>query len=162
MHWEGQLRASHLILGVEPFYSTWQPFRQALLVDSPLLSYIDVRHANFLPLRLIVGEAKELGKRYTCSDELAPLRDEFAEHVSRHLRELAHEAIHEVPVQELAHPEDPVELEAPVEEAEQFAIDVTDLSATDSFPHEDMVTRKTTTIDCFVPGARQATHPPPS
>ena len=141
IHWDGQLRASHLILGVEPVYSTWQPFRQALLVDSPLLSYIDIRHANFIPPRLTVGEAKELGKRYTCSDELAPLRDEFTEHVSRHLREFAHEAIHEVPVQEPAHPEDPVEFKAPVVEAEQFVIG---LLATDSFPYEDMVTRKTT------------------
>ena len=72
-HWDGQLRASHLILGVEPVYSTWQPFRQALLVDSPLLSYIDVRHANFLPPTLTIGEAKDLGKHYTYSDELAPL-----------------------------------------------------------------------------------------
>ena len=42
VHWDGQLQASHLILGVDSIYSTWQPFRQALLVDSPLLSYIDV------------------------------------------------------------------------------------------------------------------------
>ena len=85
VHWDGQLRASHLILGVELVYSTWQPFGQALLVDSPLFSYIDVRHANFLPSRFMVGEARELGRRYTCSDELAPLRDESAERVSRRL-----------------------------------------------------------------------------
>ena len=95
-----------------------------------------------------------MGKRYTCSDELAPLRNESKERVSRCLRELAHKAIHEVPVQESAHPKDPVEPEALVEEAEQFAIDVTDLSATNSFPCEDMVTRKTMTIDRFVPGAQ--------
>ena len=83
VHWDGQLRASHLILGVEPVYSTWQPFRQALLVDSPLLSYIDVWHANFLQPRLTIGEARDLGRRYTCSDELTPLRDESAECVSR-------------------------------------------------------------------------------
>ena len=87
------------------------------------------------------------------------MRDESVEHVSRRLRELAHKAIHEVPVQESAHPEDPVELEAPVVEAEQF---VTDLPATDSFPREDMVTRKTMSIDCFISGAWQATQPPPS
>ncbi|KAK9987703.1 hypothetical protein SO802_027942 [Lithocarpus litseifolius] len=79
VHWDGQLRASHLILGVEPVYSTWQTFSQALLVDSPLLSYIDVRHSNFLPSSLTVGEARELGPRYTCSDELPPLRDDSAE-----------------------------------------------------------------------------------
>ena len=85
VHWDGQLRASHLILGVEPVYFTWQPFGQALLVDSPLLSYIDVRHANFLPPWFTVGEARDLGWQYTCSDELAPLRDELTERVSRRL-----------------------------------------------------------------------------
>ena len=83
VHWDEQLQASHLILGLEPVYSTWQAFRQALLVDSPLLSYIDVRHANFLPPRLTVGEAHDLGPRYTCSDKLAPIRDESAKCVSR-------------------------------------------------------------------------------
>ena len=61
MNFNGQLRASHLILGCTPVYSTWQLFRQALLVDSPLLSYIDVRHPNFLPSDLTVGEARDLG-----------------------------------------------------------------------------------------------------
>ena len=148
-----------MILGVESVYSTWQSFRQTLLVDSLFLSYIDVMHANFLPPRLTIGEARELGKRYTYSDELAPLQDEFVERVSWRLRELAHKAIHEVLVQDSAHPKDLVELEAPVVEAEQF---VTDLPATDSFPREDMVTRKTMSIDCFISGAWQATQPPPS
>ena len=93
VHWDGQLRASHLILGVDPVYSTWQSFNKALLVDSPLLSYIDVRHVNFLPPKFIVGEARDLGRRYTCLDELAPIRDESAELASRRLRERAYEAI---------------------------------------------------------------------
>ena len=93
VHWDGQLRASHLILGVDPVYSTWQPFCQALLVDSLLLSYIDVWHPNFLPPSIIVGEAHDLGPWYTCSDELAPMRDKSAEIASRLLRELAHEAV---------------------------------------------------------------------
>ena len=61
VHWDGQLGASNLILGLEPVFSTWQAFGQALLVDSPLLSYIDVQHANFLPPRLTVGKARDLG-----------------------------------------------------------------------------------------------------
>ena len=93
VHWDGQLRASHLILGVESVYSTWQNFKQALLVDNPLLSYINVRYTNFLLPTLTTGEARDFGRRFTCSDELAPLRDEFAERVSRRLRELAHEAV---------------------------------------------------------------------
>ena len=91
VHWDRQLRASHLILGLELVYSTWQAFEQALLIDSPLLSYIDVRHANFLLPRLTVGEARDLGPCYTCSDELAPIRDEFAKRVSHRCRELAHQ-----------------------------------------------------------------------
>ena len=93
MHWDGQLWASHLILGVEPVYSTWQNFKQAFLVDIPLLSYIDVRYTSFLPPKLTTGEVREFGRRFTYSDELAPLRDESAERVSQRLRELAHEAI---------------------------------------------------------------------
>ena len=76
-------------------------------------------------------------------------------HVSWRLRELVHKAIHEDPVQ----PEDPAELEAPTVEAEQFIIN---LPTIDSFPREDMVTRKTLTIDRFVPGVWQVAQPPPS
>ena len=84
---------SHLILGLEPVYSIWKVFGKALLVDSPLLSYIDIWHANFLPLKLTVGEAHDLGPRYTYSDELAPIRDESAKRVSHHCRELAHQQV---------------------------------------------------------------------
>ena len=56
VHWDGQLQVSHLILRLEPMYSTWQAFGQALLVDNPHLSYIGVQHVNFLPPKLIVGE----------------------------------------------------------------------------------------------------------
>ena len=83
MNSDGQFRASHLILGYTPVYTIWQPFRPALLVDSPLLSYIDVRHANFLPPQLTIGEAHDLGPRYTASDELVPVRDASAELVSQ-------------------------------------------------------------------------------
>ena len=146
VHWDGQLRAPHLILGVEPVYSTWQSFKQELLVDSPLLSYIDVRYVNFLP-----------PKRYTCSDELAPLRDKSAERVSRCLRELAHEAIQqEAPIQEQAQPKNPVV------EPEHPALETTILSAADTHPNENMMAKKVMTIDCFVPGAQQPTQPPPS
>ena len=114
VHWHGQLRASHLILRVEPVYSTWQPFKQALLVNNPLLSYIDVQHANFLSPKFTAGEARELDWQYTCSDKLAPLRDESVERVSQHLRELAHVPVEEkAPVQEEpTQPEEPDELEA--------------------------------------------------
>ena len=38
VNFDGQLWASHLILGCTPIYKTWQPFSQALLVDSPWLN----------------------------------------------------------------------------------------------------------------------------
>ena len=112
-----------------------------MLVENPLLSYIDVRHASFLSPKLTVGEARKLGKRYTYSNEIAPLRDESEERMSRHLRELTHKPVQEeVPVQEPTQPEDPVEPEAPVEEAEHLVVDVADLSNTEPFLDEDMVT----------------------
>ena len=82
MHTDEQLRASHLILRVELVYSTWQAFNQALLVDSPFLSYIDVWHTNFLPSSLTTSEARELGPCYTTVKDLALMRDESAERVS--------------------------------------------------------------------------------
>ena len=91
-------------------YSTWQVFGQALLVDNPLLSYIDVRHANFLPPRLTIGEARDLGPCYTYLNELAPIRDESVERVSRRRREQAHMLVEqEAPLQ----PETQAKPEAP-------------------------------------------------
>ena len=157
VHWDGQLWASHLILGVEPVYSTWQPFKQALLVDSPLLSYIDVRYVNFLPPTLTTGEAREFGRRFTCSDELAPLRDESAERVSQRFRDIAHEAIHqEDQVQEQPSPENPAA------EPQQQVIEAAALLAEAIQPRGRMVSRKVMTIERFVPGARQPNQPPPS
>ena len=85
IHTDEQLKASHLILGCTPVYKTWQPFNQALSVDIPLLSYIDVWHANFLPPppSLTTNEARDLGPRYTTVEDLASIRDESAERVSK-------------------------------------------------------------------------------
>ena len=94
VHSDGKLQVSHLILGIDPVYTTWQNFSQALLVDSPLLLYIDVRHANLLPPSLMVGEARDLGLRYTTADSLAPIRDALVDLVSQSCR------VH-IPVEEL-------------------------------------------------------------
>lgn len=67
VNFDEQLWVSHLILGYTLVYTTWWP---ALLVDNPLLSYIDVRHASFLPPQLTVGEARDLGPRYTTADSI--------------------------------------------------------------------------------------------
>ena len=58
--------------------------------------------------------------------------------------------------------DEPVEPEAPIEKAEQFVVDITDLSDTKPLLSEDMVTRRAMTINRFVPGARQAVQQPPS
>ena len=123
-------------------YSTWQAFGQVLLVDIPLLSYIDVWHANFLPPRLTVGEARDLSPRYTCSDELAPIRDESAEHVSRRRRELVHQQV------EHGNPP-PAEPEAPAQE-EKAATESIHSSGAES----NMVTRRVMSISRFVPHAQ--------
>ena len=47
-------------------------------MDSPLLSYIDVRHPNFLPPNLTVGEAWGLGPQLVRAYSLVPVRDEYA------------------------------------------------------------------------------------
>ena len=122
-------------------YSTWQAFGQALLVDSPFLSYIDVRHANFLPSRLMVGEARDLGPRYTCSDELAPIRDESTKRVSRRRRELAHQQV------EQGNPP-PAEPKVLVQEEEAAAESVHSSGA-----ESEMVTRRVMSISHFMPGA---------
>ena len=157
VHWDGQLRASHLILGVEPVYSTWQAFKQALIVDSPLLSYIDVRYVNFLPPKHTTGEAREFGRRFTCADELAPLRDESAEQASRRLREIAHEAIQqEGQAQEQPIPENPAAV------PQQQVTEVAALLAEAIQPSGRMVSRKVMTIERFMPSARQPNQPPTS
>ena len=45
---------------------------------SPLLSYIDVKHPNFLPLNLTVGEAWDLGPQLVRAYSLVHVRDEYA------------------------------------------------------------------------------------
>ena len=107
---------------------------------------------NFLPPNLTVGEARDIGPRYTCLDELAPIRDESAEVASRYLRERAHEAVQREVV--------PVEPEAPTQEAEQEAIESSDSSRTQSVPKE-MVTHRTLTVSRFIPDASQTVQQQP-
>ena len=122
VHTDRQLHASHFILGCVPMYKTWQPFSQDLLLDNPLLSYIDVRHANFLPPNLISSEARDLGLRYITAEDLAPIRDESAERVSRNRQE-------HVPIEEQVDPVPP---------AKQEAVEVN--------PDAEMVTRRKMTV----------------
>ena len=61
----------------------WQPFGQALLVGSPLLSYIDIRHPNFLPPNLTVGEARDFGPQIVRAESLVPVKDDTTNLVSQ-------------------------------------------------------------------------------
>ena len=75
MHFDGQLRASHLILSCVPSYTSYQDPRSTLTVGSPLMSHIDIRLPRFLPRGLTVGEAQERGPRFIREDSLMPTRD---------------------------------------------------------------------------------------
>lgn len=116
-------------------YSIWQSFSHALLVDSPFLSYIDVWHANFLPPFLTVGEAWDLGPRYTTAEDLEPVRDESAKRISRSRK------VH-IPVEKPKAQARTTEPE--VAEADQDA---------------KMVSRQKITVDQFLPGTRPTTQP---
>ena len=117
--------------------SFWKPFSQAISLDSPLLSYIDVRHANFLPPSLTTGEAQDLGPRYITTKDLAPLRDELVERVSRALKEQGHVLIEENEGQVQAAP---AQAAKPREEEED--------------QDKAMVTRRKMTIDRFLLSAQ--------
>ena len=85
-------------------------------MDNPLLSYIDVKHANFLSPFLIVGKAPDLGPIYTTIEDRALVWDESTEHISQ-----SHK-VH-VPVEVLNAPAQVVEPRAA--EADQDAAMVT-------------------------------------
>ena len=61
VHYDGQLRASHLILGCVPSYTSYQDSSSALIVGSPLLSYLDIRLQGFLPKGLTTSEVRHWG-----------------------------------------------------------------------------------------------------
>ena len=75
VHFDGQLQAFHLILSCTPVYISYQPAGQALTVGSPLLSYIDIRHRDFFPPRLTIGEAQDLDPRLIRVGSLVPASD---------------------------------------------------------------------------------------
>ena len=81
VHYDGQLRAPHLILECTPSYTSYQDLGQALTVGSPLLSYLNMRLHNFLPRGLMLGEAWRLGPCQIRKGSLLPVRDSSADRV---------------------------------------------------------------------------------
>ena len=60
VYYDDQLRASHLILGYVPLYTSYQDPGQVLIIGSPLLLYIGVCLRGFLSKGLSLGEARRL------------------------------------------------------------------------------------------------------
>ena len=75
MHYDGQLRASHKILGYTPSYTSYEDSLGAFSFGSPLLSYLNIWLLGFQPPGLTSGEARELGPRLVRHDSLEPIQD---------------------------------------------------------------------------------------
>ena len=78
MHYDWQLRASHLIFDCVPSYTSYQDPILALIVSSPLLSYIHIRLPEVLSRGLTVGKAWERGPCFIREGSLMLARDASA------------------------------------------------------------------------------------
>ena len=81
VHYDGQLRVSDLIFGYVPFYTSYQYSSGALMVGSPLLSYLNVRLPGFLSSGLTSGEVRHQGPRRVRQGSLKPVCDGSADTV---------------------------------------------------------------------------------
>ena len=81
VHYDGQLRASDLILDCVHSYTSYQNLLSALTVGSPLLSYLDVWLLGFLPKGLTFKEARDLGHQLVRHDSLEPIQDSLGDTV---------------------------------------------------------------------------------
>ena len=83
MNYDGQLRASHLILRCVPSYTSYQDSSGALIVGSSLLSYLYVWLPDFLLNELTSREAKHQGPRRVWEGSLELVRDGSSDTVFR-------------------------------------------------------------------------------
>ena len=112
-------------------------------MDSPLLSYIDVRHPNFLPPNLTVGKARDFGPWIVRAESLVPMRDNSVNSV-----------FHNRIVYRLV--EQP---QAQVHLVEQEAVELVSFFEVDTDQGKDkMVVKQSITLDPFLLGARPATQ----
>lgn len=132
MHYNGQLRASHLILGCIPSYTSYQDSSNAFTVGSSLLFYLDVQLPGFLLHSLMFGEARQLSPRKARHDSLESIQDGLGDRVFQG------RAIH-IPL-DIPALEDPTE-EDPVHE-ESNPITSALLTST-----TDMVQKRSTVLD---------------
>ena len=111
-------------------------------MDSPLLSYIDVRHTSFLPPQLTIGEARDLTPWNTTADSLALVRDASVDLVSKSHR------VH-IPIEEQKAPARITEPAAKSVNSSEAGVD----------QGGEMVTKKNMTINQFLPDTRPMSQP---
>ena len=70
-----------MILCCVPSYTSYQDSLGVLTVNSPLLSYLDVRLPRFLLNKLTSGEARCYGPRIVRQDSLEPVHDGSGDNV---------------------------------------------------------------------------------
>ena len=80
VHFNGQLQASHLILGYTPSYTNYQAPRLAFPVSNPLLTYISVYILGFLP-NISMNKAWRRGPRRAKEGSREPIRDSSGDSV---------------------------------------------------------------------------------
>ena len=115
VHFVGQLRAFHLILGCVPSYTSYQDSSNTLMIGNPLLSYLDVWLLGFLPPGLNSEEARHLSPRLIRHDSLEPIPDDSKDNIFQ--GQVVHIPVEapilgdtnkEGPIAEDAHPEEPI------------------------------------------------------
>lgn len=121
----------------------YQDPRQALTVNSPLLSYINIWHQGFLPPRLTVGEARDLGPQLIRVGSLVPVREGSTNTVF-------HSRTEHIPV------EQPPEGAQAIEQVEVESVDSSGVEAED--PSEEMVVCRNMTANQFLLGGRTTTQ----
>ena len=134
VHFDGQLRATHLILDHTPAYTSFQDPSHELTVGSPLLSYLDVRLRGFLPKGLTLGEARRLGPWQIREGSLLPVRDGSTDRVF-------HGRAEHILIKE---PHEEIQAKGQVEvESVDFSLEETRPEDSDT----EMVVRRTMTVD---------------
>lgn len=141
VHYNGQLRASHLILGCVPSYTSYQDSSSALTVSSPLLSYLDIRLPGFLPRGLMSKEARQLGPRIVRHDSLKPIQDGSRDRVFQG------KAVH-IPLEALVL-EDPTEKDLAREE-------LPPITSALPTPTTDMVQKRSMALDCWFSASQES------
>ena len=107
-------------------------------MDSPLLSYIDIRHPNFLPPSFTIGEAWDFGPWIVRAKSLVLVRDDIANLISQNC------TVHR-PVG------GPQTLVQPTRQVAAESVNSSEVETDQG--EEEMVSKRTLTLERFLPGA---------